>query len=526
MKKRIREKKQLGVYWGQNGLYLAESVADALKRHFFIPFQEEVKTNPIEAGALLPWSLQLISHLQDILRQQKISVSLAHLSLPTKDIIFRSFVLPWMQPNEMKTAVEFEARKYIPFPLEELFYCSHSILITEKGMKRLRIFFAAIKRITLENYIKILTQAGLTPQIIEPAPLSLMRPLLFKKLINRDRCSVLIEKEESSGRIIIANQGVPQFVREFELKHAGARIQESEDPHLMLRRFLNEVRISIDYFNRQDSQLDIKEILLLSTSDKEEIAENLNKGLDAPVTVIDIQNLLPGIDQPGIGHLKAYGAGLIDPVSSPAIFDFAKNELRPSKLQVSVAAITSGFRMVLVTVFICSLIFILSFIYLGRSAGQIGEKESGLIQSLGLFKSTPLVQLKERNEQLKKKAAVIKNLPAKSEVALFLDMIPQLLPAGIWLKDFDVAYLSLGKKISKSELPQGQGENKFNLTIELNGYAYSENTKQQFALVNTFFVSLKEKKEFASFFNDIILETVNVQKLGDFNVTFFKIRCR
>ena len=512
MKKRAIEKKQLGIYWGQNGLYLVETAADAPRQNFFIPFEEEVKTSQLEGGVLLPWSLQLISHLQDALRQQKISASSVYLALPTKDIIFRSFILPWMQPNEMKTAVEFEARKYIPFPLEELFYCSHSILITEKGTKRLRVFFTAIKRITLENYVKILTQAGLPPQIIEPAPLSLMRPLSFKKLIHQDRCSVLVEKEETSGRIIIVNQGVPQFVREFELKHAAARIQESEDPHLMLRRFLNEVRISIDYFNRQDSRLDIKEILLLSVSGKEEIAENLNKGLDTPVTTVDIPGLLPGVAAPQMGYLKAYGAALIDPVAYPSIFDFAKNQLRLSKMQVSAAAITSGFKMVLATALACILFFTFNFIYLGRSSGQIKAREDQLTQDLGIFHDVSSAQLKERSENLKKKFAVIKNLPTKSETALFLEMIPGMLPTGIWLKDLNVSYLS--------------GKNKFNMTIELNGYAYSENTKQQFALVNTFLINLEENKKFASFFNDIVLETVTVQKLDEFNAAFFKIRCQ
>ncbi len=516
-------KKQLGIYWGHNGLYLVETVLGVLKQNFFIPFPEEAKPNQQEGAGLLPWNLQLISRLQDTLRQQKVFSNSAYLSLPTKDIIFRSFVLPWMQSNEVKMAAEFEARKYIPFPLEELFYCSHSVLVSDKATKRLRVFFVAIKRITLENYIRILTQAGLPAQIIEPAPLSLMRVLSAKKLIGQDKCSVFVEKEGSLGRIIIANQGIPQFVREFELKLPFAKNQESDDSAVLVRRFLNEVRISIDYFHRQDNLLDIKQAFLLSSSDDgQEIAQNLNAGMNIPVTTLKTQSLLGDMAGPEIGYIDAYGASLVDS-SSPPIFDFFKNELRSSRASASGNTMMTGLKTVFITAIACILLVVLVLVYLGRSTTEVAQKQAQLKESLGSFQKESSDQLKEKSQTLSNKLENIKDIQVKSEAALFLNMIPSLMPEGTWLKNIELTYQS--KQTERKEKTQDPDKNKFNLTIELSGYVYSENMKTQFGLVNTLLINIKGNKDFSNFFRDIVLETVNAQKLNDFNVTFFKIRC-
>lgn len=516
-------KKQLGIYWGHNGLYLVETISGVLKQSFSVPFPEEVKANQPEGGGLLPWNLQLVSRLQDTLRQQKIFGNSVYLSLPTKDIIFRSFVLPWMQSNEVKMAAEFEARKYIPFPLEELCYCSHFVLLSEKGTKRLRVFFVAIKRITLENYIRILTQAGLPAQVIEPAPLSLIRVLSTKKLIGQDKCSVFIEKEGSLGRITISNQGIPQFVREFELKLPFAKREESDEPSVLLRRFLNEVRISIDYFHRQDNLLDIKQGFLLSSSDDaEELVKNLNTGLHTSVTTLKTQSLLGDMGGSEIGYINAYGASLVDS-ASPAIFDFSKNELRSSRASASGNTMMTGLKTVLITAAVCVLCVVLVLVYLGRSTTEVAQKQIQLKERLGSSQNKSSDDLKEKSQTLRNKLENIKGLPVKSEASLFLNIIPSLLPEGTWLKDIELIYQS--EKTERKEKSQVSGKNKLNLTIELSGYVYSENIKTQFGLVNTLLINIKGNKNFSDFFRDIVLETVNAQKLNDFNVTFFKIRC-
>ena len=142
--------------------------------------------------------------------------------------------------------------------MDELSYAYHAMTITEGGTKRLRIIFVAVKRDVLENYIGILSQIGIDTNIVEPAPISLIRSLLLKNLIREEDSLAIIEKGNDTGRIMVIEHGVPQFVREFQLS-SGTRGAEPTDVSV---RLLTEAKISLDYFRRQDNQLRIKEIKL------------------------------------------------------------------------------------------------------------------------------------------------------------------------------------------------------------------------------------------------------------------------
>ncbi|MCK4883075.1 MAG: hypothetical protein KAS92_08625, partial [Candidatus Omnitrophica bacterium] len=94
----MADEKKLGVYWGSNALFFSETQKASPTKIFQIPFGEAVietlKDGPASIGGM-----ELGSEIQRVLREQDLLDSSVNLSLPAKDIIFRSFVIPWMEEH-------------------------------------------------------------------------------------------------------------------------------------------------------------------------------------------------------------------------------------------------------------------------------------------------------------------------------------------------------------------------------------------------------------------------------------------
>ena len=116
----LRQKK-IGLYWGQKGLSLVEVHKNELVMFSVIPF-DSLENNPIVGIRSFIEDPRLLDLIQSAYRSARFSTIDTCLSLPSKDIIVRWFIIPWMRPSEIQGVVVFEARKYIPFPLEDLFF--------------------------------------------------------------------------------------------------------------------------------------------------------------------------------------------------------------------------------------------------------------------------------------------------------------------------------------------------------------------------------------------------------------------
>ena len=532
----MADEKKLGVYWGSNALFFSETQEASPTKIFQIPFGEAVietlKDGPASIGGM-----ELGSEIQRVLREQGLLDSSVNLSLPAKDIIFRSFVIPWMEEHEIKSVVEFEASKYIPFSLEKLSFSFHPISFIENGTKRLRIIFVAIKSDTLTSYIKILEGASLNIALIEPAPSSLIRALSLKlkSVIPKDQTIAFIEKEDV-GRITIVDKDIPQFVREFHLSTISTNDQSEENIEETTKKLIGEVRISLDYFNRQNEQLQVENAILLSASNLEELSKTLEKNLPISIIPIDDQSILGDPTKKELGYLNAYGASIISVAGSPIHFNLSRQSSEPkSKLKVKVPRKPVNYKSIIKTALVCVPLIIGSVVVSGFSKQNFEKDISDLNEELGLFQDAEIEMIEKQEKTLRDKLTYFKNVRMESNATSFLFLIPDMLPEGTWIKTLDITY----DDSSTFELPGDESKptlrrttntrNKnetANLIVTIEGYAYSENRNQQFRLVNRLLRNLKDNKDFSGFFSDIDVETAKSQKLDNYSVTAFKIVCK
>ncbi|MCK5014137.1 MAG: pilus assembly protein PilM [Candidatus Omnitrophica bacterium] len=531
------DEKKLGVYWGNSGLFFVETQETSPVNIFQIPFDEDVK-EALKNGPASINKMDLGSNIEGVLREQGLIGSPVNLSLPAKDIIFRSFVIPWMEEHEVKSAVEFEASKYIPFSLEKLSFSFYPIRFAEKNTKWLRIIFVAIKSNTLSSYTKTLEDASLQIDLIEPAPSSLIRALSskLKNVIPKNQTIALIEKE-NVARITIVDNDIPQFVREFHLSTMGTANQAEENSEDSIKKLIGEVRISLDYFDRQNEQLQVEQAILLSSSDLEELSQVLEKNLPISIIPIDDQSILGDPSKKELGYLNAYGASIISTVSSVLYFKFSKpGSGALSKPKVSIPRKPINYKLIIKAALVCVPLIIGSIVASGIAKQNFKKDISALSQKLGRFKDADVSMIEQKEKNLKDRLTYFNNIRMDSSAASILLLIPNLLPEGTWIRNLDIMYddsatfklpgAPIASVIRRRPVNTRSVKDVPPLLINIEGYAYSENRNQQFRLVNRLLRNLKDNKEFSGFFSDIDVETTKSQKLNDFSVTAFKIECK
>ncbi len=237
------EKNQLGIYWGKDSFSMVESEKGQPDKIATMRFDTPVSG---DASQKIPEGLRLTALFQQAIREKKIVSKKATLTLSAKDIIYRSFVIPFMQPNEVKNVVDFEATKYIPIKLDDLSYTYHSIPFSDGDQKSLRILFVAARKNILERYTGILQQAGIEVDFIEPASVSLMRVLQKYGHVPKQQATALVEIESDGGKIIITDKEVVQFVREFQSPVEGKGTPAEN------AKFFNDIRVSFNFYQRQN----------------------------------------------------------------------------------------------------------------------------------------------------------------------------------------------------------------------------------------------------------------------------------
>jgi len=138
--------------------------------------------------------------IKNLLKTAKVSSDQVVASLPNSAVFTSVIEIPKIPESEMKSAVEFEAKKYVPLPLSEV-ALSWSIIKNKKfkitkdtnlgslngSDNKVKILLTAVPTAILENYLKVFKIVGLQPQALEIEAISLIR-----SLVGEDEGTVLL----------------------------------------------------------------------------------------------------------------------------------------------------------------------------------------------------------------------------------------------------------------------------------------------------------------------------------------------
>ncbi|MCK5412896.1 MAG: type IV pilus assembly protein PilM [Candidatus Pacebacteria bacterium] len=171
---------------------------------------------------------KIVTDLGSIIREADINTNKVIMSIPTSSAFSSIITLPDIPESEIAKAVDFEARRYIPIPLEEVVF-DWSIIKKKKKSKKNKvdnsfeneILLVAISKETTNKYVNIVKALGLELVSLETEPFSLARCLVGQEegvfeiidMGNKTTSITIIENGTVSGSHNISGTGGEEITK-------------------------------------------------------------------------------------------------------------------------------------------------------------------------------------------------------------------------------------------------------------------------------------------------------------------------
>jgi type IV pilus assembly protein PilM len=145
---------------------------------------------------------QMAAILRSLVERAGVTAKRCVISFPNSAVFSSVVVLPKMDEKELASAVEFEAKKYVPLALSEV-DLSWSVVNDVPGLgNTVKVLLTAVPKQITKNYMQVFELAGLNPEVGEIEALALIRALIGNVPIN---CVIIDIGARSTGLNIIEN---------------------------------------------------------------------------------------------------------------------------------------------------------------------------------------------------------------------------------------------------------------------------------------------------------------------------------
>lgn len=218
-----------------------------------------------------------IQAIKEAISKSATAVTGVNTSISGQSVIVRYIKMPKMSTEELKSAIRFEAEKYIPFKIDDVNLDVQSL--GETGDKsHMQVLLVAAKKEVVDKHISLLKEAGLETSLIDVDALCLTNIFLLKPEaeMNNKVCALLnVGAKSTTVNIYWHNQSY--FTREINIagdeltkvivNKINVTLPAAEDLKYKLPSdkaellnqamqpvidsLISEVRISFDYFESQ-----------------------------------------------------------------------------------------------------------------------------------------------------------------------------------------------------------------------------------------------------------------------------------
>lgn len=444
----------------------------------------------------------IVSKIRELLGLEKLkTLKNVVLILPTRELMVRFFTIAWLSKKERDEAIRYEAQKYIPFSLDEI--VSDYYIPYEIREKELRVVFCAIKRTTLEQYLKIAEELGVRLLAAEPYPFSLMRALFFSGDLKPRNFSLILDLDYTSSTILVT-QGMNLYLaRDFSLNDIDVLKREE-----IFRKVIFELRRTIDYMIKEFPYQHIKEIIVsgeqLNEEERKQIADEFKVNVKFATLEAKVQSPSSEIL---IKHLGIIGGALRGSILADIELDLFADYYRKLEL------VTPGLKRArflpkelladLLISFFASLIFSTYIFLQTRTVKRI----EGEVFVPRMYRIKGVRQLKEEIVSLKKKKKIYQSIVIdRDKFTPIVNLLPKLLPSGVWLEKLDF--------ISKRE----------KAFLILEGLAFHSSPEREMDLTYDFLDNFKNDSESKKIFAKVDMQNIEKDQIAGYNVVRFVIK--
>lgn len=205
----------LGVDIGTTSIKIAElekgkSVSRLLNYGFLETESALLRANTaLQTSSLKLFDKDTVEFLKMLVAQMKPKTTSVIASLPLFSAFTMVLSLPAMDPKDFDQAVQFQARQYIPLPIEEvaLDWSRVGESEDEHGNKTTQVLLISVPQEQIKKYQNIFQNAGLTLKALEIESLSLLRSLIG----NDPTPTTIVDIGSLSSGIMIVDGGNLKF---------------------------------------------------------------------------------------------------------------------------------------------------------------------------------------------------------------------------------------------------------------------------------------------------------------------------
>ena len=137
--------------------------------------------------------------------------------LSGRDSLYRVISLPVLEKSLLPEAVKREAARVLPVSLDQLYLAYQRI---PGGENETRIFLAAFPKNSTDILLKTLRMAGVTPNMLDLAPLALC-------LAVNEPMAIIADASLDTLNIMVMADRVPQVIRSISLQSEGKKIADN-----------------------------------------------------------------------------------------------------------------------------------------------------------------------------------------------------------------------------------------------------------------------------------------------------------
>lgn len=235
-------------------------------------------------------SLRLTEAIKELIKKGGIKARQASIGIAGHaSVIIRRILVSEMSEEELHESIKFEAEQYVPFDIEDV-AIDFQILGPSEEPGQMDVMLVAVKRDVINEYTAVVSEAGLTPVVVDASAFALSNMYEVNYEIEPGTTVALVNVGASTLNLNILKGGVSVFTRdsavgsmlhtealrkEFDLSFEDAeRLKRGvklenvtpEKAEAALRsasgEIASEVLRSIDYFRSTAYHEDINEIVL------------------------------------------------------------------------------------------------------------------------------------------------------------------------------------------------------------------------------------------------------------------------
>lgn len=457
----------------------------------------------------------VISTLKRLFAESKITASRIFTAIPSKEVTVRYFQMPILPKKEWHEAVRFEAKKYIPFNLDEVII-DYQVLGSTPKKNKMSVLFVASKKEVIKKHLSIFNKAGIKLEKIEIAPLSLIRVFQFNRDIIRKGSQVLLEVDKDIVTLTIHKEGVPYLIRDFSI---SSRKKEEETKQeklasLNYENLLRELQLSLEYYYEQFPNESITELIFMSQDDKDkEWMKLLSEDLIMPVkspTLIEKVNI-PSKDF-SLNILVALGLALNQTVKIPVSINLYPVGVTKIPSVIVYKREVPRFLIVETVTFCISLIILYTVMQsqvlnVNKQIQSIILKREALGLEFGPLSKKELIIIQDN---LGEKRKLLRNkIDDRFYWTHKFSRLPALLPDKAWINSIMIF----------------AEDDRIRRRLLIRGMIYTEDKAEEIELVNRFISNLKQDPVFFEGFSEVELISLEKMRIGDFDIVEFSISC-